>query len=597
MRARLLLPTLALLTACATTDTGAASAPDEPVDTAADTARDDTGRDSGVDSVPDTAPPDDTGDTGTSPDEPELWVYATFNLQTDTGRLGAINLVDRAANAGYHGLVLADFKFHLLHTELLTESYPTNVRDVVDYAHRRGLAVVPAVLPFGYSEGILYEDPNLAEGRPVTASYRARGGELVLEPGVTGPDDPGFERHSGAAFTAWDWQDERVVADTAVSHGGAASARMDAGSGNARVVRSLELQPHRQYHVSWWMKTSSYAGFAQVTVLDRTTGAPLTYGSLDPASTQDWTRYDLVFDSGDSTGVRLYVGVWGDMRGTAWFDDVHLDETGLVNVLRREGTPLVIRGDDGTIYVEGVDVAPVADPSLSATFDEGHAAPVPRLLAGTRVAEGARVHIDHYVVQRIYGYQVGACLSDPAVDDWMDANLGAVADTIPQPDGLLLGYDEMRHVNTCAACAARGLDAGELVAAHVETSTDRVRALWPDATPWVWSDMFDPFHNAHDDYYLVDGDLAGSWEGLDPATRVLNWNIGNHDSLVFFADRGHTQIIAGYYDAGDGTAAALRDLAAAEGVPGVRGLMYTTWGSDWAELEAYADAARAAWRP
>jgi hypothetical protein len=78
---------------------------------------------------------------------------------------------------------------------------------------------------------------------------------------------------------------------------------------------------------------------------------------------------------------------------------------------------------------------------------------------------------------------------------------------------------------------------------------------------------------------------------------VRNWHIGHHDSLVFFSDLGHTQIIAGYYDAGDGTAAALRDLAAAEGVPGVRGLMYTTWASDWDALEAYADAARAAWQP
>ncbi len=175
-----LFPVVALA-ACATASPAKDDEP--PAEDAAptDSATTDTAdSDSASDSAPDTAPPEDSGDTGTPPDAPELWVYATFNLQTDTGRLGAINLIDRAADAGYHGMVLADFKFHLLHTGLLTDSYPTNVRDVVDYAARRGLAVVPAILPFGYSEGILYENPNLAEGRPVTASYRARGGSLLF---------------------------------------------------------------------------------------------------------------------------------------------------------------------------------------------------------------------------------------------------------------------------------------------------------------------------------------------------------------------------------------------------------------------------------
>ena len=67
---------------------------------------------------------------------------------------------------------------------------------------------------------------------------------------------------------------------------------------------------------------------------------------------------------------------------------------------------------------------------------------------------------------------------------------------------------------------------------------------------YVWSDMFDPFHNAHGDYYLVRGDFKGSWEGLDPSVTIMNWNFGKRDeSLKFFADRGHKQVIAGYYDA------------------------------------------------
>ncbi len=38
--------------------------------------------------------------------------------------------------------------------------------------------------------------------------------------------------------------------------------------------------------------------------------------------------------------------------------------------------------------------------------------------------------------------------------------------------------------------------------------------------------MFDPHHNAVKDFYLVNGDLTGSWEGLPQDTIILNWNSG-----------------------------------------------------------------------
>ena len=107
--------------------------------------------------------------------------------------------------------------------------------------------------------------------------------------------------------------------------------------------------------------------------------------------------------------------------------------------------------------------------------------------------------------------------------------------------------------------------------------------------------MFDPNHNAHDDYYLVFGDLTGSWSGLTPDVRIMNWNLGNAASLKFFSDAGHQQVIAGYYDSGDGAASAASELAAAKGLPGIRGMMYTTWQQDFSQLEAYASGARANW--
>ncbi len=570
---------VALLLACATADTS----PPEDTDPTGDT---DTGTGADTDTDTDTATDTDP------PSEPELWFYVSYNLQTTEGVDAVVALLDRASAAGYHGMVLADFKLHFLHTDILPDWYDPNLQAVLDHAASVGIDVVPAVAPFGYSEGILFEDHDLAEGRPVTARFVARGGRLEVLDGYAGLRDGGFEAHDGDRFSGWSWQDDRVKADTAVFRSGASAARIDAGSGNARIVQSTTLAPGRQYRLSWSMKTADTWGYPQVIVLNDAGGALLNLNTLSAAATQDWTRYDIAFDSGDATNVSVYVGVWGEMGGTVWFDDVSLQETALVNLIRREGAPLTITGADGTEYAEPADVAPIVDPG---TFDDWHEPPVPMLPEGSRIAEGDEVTLRHFVVQPIYGYQVGACLSEPAVDEWVDANLAAVSARFPAANGVMLGYDEMRHLNTCDACGARGLDAGALLAAHVADTQERVRAAWPHARTYVWSDMFDPYHNARAGYYLVEGDLTGSWAGLDPETIVMNWHIGNANSAQFFADRGFEQILAGYYDSGDGTTSAVDELSAASGVPGLRGLMYTTWASDWTQLEAYAESARAAW--
>ena len=73
---------------------------------------------------------------------------------------------------------------------------------------------------------------------------------------------------------------------------------------------------------------------------------------------------------------------------------------------------------------------------------------------------------------------------------------------------------------------------------------------------------------------------------------LANWNGGHkRESLGFFAGRGHRQILAGYYDSGDLSGFTGWD-AAARGVPGVDGFMYTTWTHDFSQLEAYGRAMR-----
>src|SRR5690606_22245500 len=139
-----------------------------------------------------------------------------------------------------------------------------------------------------------------------------------------------------------------------------------------------------------------------------------------------------------------------------------------------------------------------------------------------------------------------------------------------------MSHDEWRVLGWDESCQRRELDAGEIVADNARKCVGWLRELNPNGRVLVWSDMFDPHHNAVTNYYLVRGDLRGAWEGLDRNVVIMNWNFGKRAaSLKFFSDRGHQQILAGYYD--HGPTQVEKWLESARDVPGVIGVMYTTW--------------------
>jgi len=60
----------------------------------------------------------------------------------------------------------------------------------------------------------------------------------------------------------------------------------------------------------------------------------------------------------------LYAGSWSGKAGKLWWDDLSIEEIGLVNVLRRPGCPITVRGENGTVYEEGRDFEKIVDPQL-----------------------------------------------------------------------------------------------------------------------------------------------------------------------------------------------------------------------------------------
>ena len=165
------------------------------------------------------------------------------------------------------------------------------------------------------------------------------------------------------------------------------------------------------------------------------------------------------------------------------------------------------------------------------------------------------------------------------------------------PDGYFMQHDEIRVQGWDEACLRRKLTPGEILADNAKRCTAIIRKANPGKDIYVWSDMFDPFHNAKKTgrYYLVrgDGPWYGSWKGLDKDVIVVNWHghaKGRAESLKHFASRGHKQILAGYYDGPpERIAAWLKDAAAVDGVIGV---MYTTWRQNYDDLEKFAEQLR-----
>jgi hypothetical protein len=193
----------------------------------------------------------------------------------------------------------------------------------------------------------------------------------------------------------------------------------------------------------------------------------------------------------------------------------------------------------------------------------------------------------------VYGWGIMACMNEPKVMQIARENLAMIHKVI-EPDGYMLPYDEMRHQGWAESCAKAGKPMNKVLADNCKGCIEAIKKEDPNKPIYAWNDMFDPYHNASKTnaaYYLVKGidPWYSSWEGLDKDVIIMNWMSDpakRKESLKFFADRGHKQILCGYYDAPPENI--LPWMKDAGTVPGVGGVMYTTWAQDFKNLEKFS---------
>jgi hypothetical protein len=487
----------------------------------------------------------------------------------------------RAAKAGFNGVALNDSKFGRLGE--MDARYFQNVERVKKTAKACGVEIVPGVAPIGYSESILGHDPNLAEALPVKDALFVVRHKTSSNQGVaTCVADPPVELTGGdfASGKGFSWKDDCVAIADGV-------ARVESPTGNARIAWKIRVAPFHQYHVAVRVKTKDFHGDARVNAIG---SRALVWSDLGLKPNEDWTEHHAVFNSLDDTEVTVYLGVWGGGKGALWWDDARIEETGLLNVVRRDGAPLSVRTEAGRALVEGKDFEPVVDPRMGVVpwrggYEVWHDPPAIR----TSLPDGTKLRVSYFHAVTVGDGQVMICPSEKKTVDLlrdqmkrMHAAWGA--------SGYFLEHDEIRVLGWDDSCARRKLTPGQILADDVKTCIALVREFAPKADVYAWNDMFDPNHNAHDNYYLVDGDLAGSWEGLDKDVIVVPWYFEKRtETLKFFEARGNRMLLAGYYD-GNVERNVSGWLDAAHGSKGVVGIMYTTWRRAYDDLERFAKA-------
>lgn len=509
----------------------------------------------------------------------EKWVYVATNLQVDENVGKLEKLMERASKAGYTHLLLADSKLARLGT--LGDVYPRYARNteaIKAASARLKIEIVPAIFHIGYSNSMLFHDPNLVEGMPVKEM------ELVVKDGVATVPESELSLPGGdfSDLKKWSWKDDNVVAEDGAAH-------VKANGNNARIVQKLKVKPWHQYHVSVRVKTNALKGAnAEVKALATTGGRTLNWANLGAKATQDWTTHDVIFNSQDQTDVNLFFGEWGASSGDLWWDDAKIELAPFVNLIRRDGSPLSVKAADGKELTEGKDFEQLRDPLMgvkpyAGEYDVYHQPPVLR----TKLPDGTRLRVSYHHAVTVYDGQAMICPSEPRTVELLRDEAKRVHQ-LWGAKGYMMSHDECRVMNWCAACEKRKMTPGQLLADNVRACAGILREVNPNGRVYTWSDMFDPNHNAvKGPYYLVNGPLTDSWLGLDKDIILLPWYFEKRaQSLKFFADRGHKQVIAGYYDH---RPEQVKDwLSAAKATPdSVIGVMYTTWRNKYDDLEAF----------
>ena len=525
---------------------------------------------------------------------PYRWVYVSKSPGSDSDVKDIEGIVKTASEHGLNGMVLTGGLEYLDRQE---PQYFKRLEEVKQICGQHNIEIIPIIFSVGYGGSILSYDKNLAAGITVKDALfvvQNSNAHLVSDPTVQIANS-GFEEYDGNRLTGYAFHDrpgEVSFIDKEVFKSGKASLRFENFGkfehGHARVMQEVKVQPNRCYRLSCQVKTEGLEppGSLQLMVLSPD-GRDLAPWEPAVPSSCDWRQVVMGFNSLNFDTVRVYVGAWGGKTGKFWVDDLQLEEVGLLNILRRPGTPLTVRGEEKQlVYQEGKDFAEVKDPRLNFRFD--HEPPELVILPESKIKNGQRLRVSYYHGMAINNGQVTVCMSEPKLYEIWEKEAQLIHKNLA-PNKYLLSMDEIRAGGACEACKKRKLTMAQILGDCITKQVEIIRRVNPRAEIFIWSDMLDPNHNAHDSYYLVDGDFTGSWNYIPKDLIIVCWYYEKrNESLRFFSSLGFRTLAGAYYD-GDTLDNPNGWLEALGRTPQAVGIMYTTWQNKYQLLAPFGD--------
>ena len=604
---------------------------------------------------------------------PERWFYAYVNLRhehrtleesrVDYGALDFVATVPALKDAGYRVVVLASpflaSQFHLRpdNQDEAAVAVRANLKKVLQACAENCIEVIPEVMPVGASGAILKNAPWLAEGTPVRGceyEVRASGGRLVAE--VAGVHNLVAAGEMNATLDdlrqTWnvskqDAERFHLDADETLRITGPAPAgpspdgSATTGTDEAFIEfgqNELAVLPRHQYRLRYRIKTADMLGTGNIGHYVAVNGryaqpVPITRAVHPVKASQCWKVYETQINTYDSRTVSLWFGFKGfGSAGTVWIDDIALEKTGGVNLLRRpddpatpcadEGLPITVTSSDGTIYCEGTDFDRWTDPCVGESGDYLHTCrpmPISIPASGSRIREGERLLVSYYhaALPSAEAHRVCCSLRHPEVLSLFRWQTQRLKELIG-PKRWMINHDEIRAMGHDPL--SRGDSPHQILGENLRACRKILKEVDPAGKVILMNDMYDPEHNAvcqdvpgRSYFPMVNGSFAGSAAAIEGGLTIWNWSLADSDiqdrdvvcqvtrSFRFFQNRCLSQVVAGFYDQANETPQAAHDRALAHfcavAAAGVRpsAVCYYTNARDTRSLAPFAKAADEVW--
>jgi hypothetical protein len=520
-----------------------------------------------------------------------VWLFG-WNLTRDSDVEAIDKVLEDGAKHGINGAVLSAGMDSMTRQP---PAYFARLQAIQQTCDRLHIELIPAGFGVGYGGTALSANRMLAEGVSVENApflVHENVAQFIPDKSATlaNGDFEHFKNHRFDGLAMQDQPGEVSFADTQIHHDGKASIRLENFTsnpyGHGRIMQKIRVHPHRCYRMTIWVKTEGLQPAGAFRVMALANNRDLAPREFRIPPTQDWQKLTMLVNSLDNDSMNVYAGVWGAKEGKFWLDDWRMQEIGPINVLRRPGTPVTVRSEDGSIaFDEGKDYAPLVDPNFNFNYVDRNAIPL-RILPSSRIKDGQRLSVSWFHPMVVNDGQITVCMAEPELYEIFDRQARALAEHL-HPKRVLLNMDEIRMGGTCEAC--RGHDMGELLGQCITKQVAILRKYLPGVQVYIWSDMLDPNHNAHGNYYLVQGSFAGSWNHAPKDLIIAVWGGAPREKSVrFFAEQGFQELIACYYDA-DNLDDVKGWLDLAKDQTNVRGFMYTPWQKKYQLLGDFCD--------